>query len=75
MRKNQYEEHLFRCEDDRFDLDMCIQCNASAMRAMAPLEAVLAHMDQEDRQTYRIPEGALTAIHLRAIQRIYGAGL
>ena len=37
MRKNQYEEALFRCEDDRFELDMVIERNASAMRAMAPL--------------------------------------
>ena len=22
MRKNQYEESLFRCEDDRFEMDM-----------------------------------------------------
>ena len=37
MRKNQYEEALFRCEDDRFELDMVIERNASTMRAMAPL--------------------------------------
>jgi paired amphipathic helix protein Sin3a len=32
MRKNQYEEALFRCEDDRFELDMCIETNASTLR-------------------------------------------
>ncbi len=37
MRKNQYEEALFRVEDDRFELDMMIETNASAMRAMANL--------------------------------------
>ena len=25
MRKNQYEEALFRCEDDRFELDMVLE--------------------------------------------------
>jgi histone deacetylase complex regulatory component SIN3 len=29
MRKNQYEEHLVSCEDGRFELDMCIECNCS----------------------------------------------
>lgn len=37
MRKNQYEEALFRVEDDRFELDMMIETNASALRAMAHL--------------------------------------
>jgi paired amphipathic helix protein Sin3a len=32
MRKNQYEEALFRCEDDRFELDMCIETNSSTLR-------------------------------------------
>eukprot|EP00884_Botryococcus_braunii_P021578 jgi/Botrbrau1/8103/Bobra.0230s0026.1 len=71
MRKNQYEEHLFRCEDDRFDLDMCIQCNASALRAMRALEAQMTQAVEAD-MSFRIPENALTAIHTRAIQRIYG---
>lgn len=35
MRKNQYEEALFRCEDDRYELDMCIEQNASAIRVRA----------------------------------------
>ena len=37
MRKNQYEEALFRCEDDRFELDMVIERNTSTMRTMGPL--------------------------------------
>ena len=37
MRKNQYEENLFRCEDDHYELDMVIETNASAIRAMKPL--------------------------------------
>lgn len=32
MRKNQYEEALFRCEDDRYELDMAIEQNMSAIR-------------------------------------------
>ena len=36
-RKNQYEESLFKCEDDRFELDMLIETNASTIRAIEPL--------------------------------------
>ena len=35
MRKNQYEEALFRCEDDRFELDMAIECSRSAVKALS----------------------------------------
>lgn len=33
-RKNQYEEALFRAEDDHFELDLIIEQNASAIRAL-----------------------------------------
>eukprot|EP00879_Flechtneria_rotunda_P010154 GHRR01010615.1.p1 GENE.GHRR01010615.1~~GHRR01010615.1.p1 ORF type:complete len:776 (+),score=281.26 GHRR01010615.1:210-2537(+) len=72
MRKNQYEEALFRCEDDRFELDMCIETNNSALNKLIPLRDVLAAMSPEDKALWRLPEGALGAIHFRAIERIYG---
>eukprot|EP00954_Amorphochlora_amoebiformis_P021390 1346080-Amorphochlora_amoeboformis.AAC.3 len=37
-RKNIYEENLFKCEDERFELDMVIENNASAIRVLEPLE-------------------------------------
>lgn len=37
MRKNQYEESLFRCEDDRFELDMIIETNESCFKVCAAL--------------------------------------
>ena len=73
MRKNQYEEALFRCEDDRFDLDMHIETNASAKAALQPINDQLMHMDIEDRTNFRIEDTPLTPIHYTAIRRIYGA--
>ena len=72
MRKNQYEEALFRCEDDRYELDMIIEQNASAIRAAKPLCEEILKMAPEDKQTYRVPEKALTSIHYRIIGKIYG---
>ena len=34
MRKNQYEEALFKCEDDQFEIDMIIDTNTSAIRIL-----------------------------------------
>ena len=72
MRKNQYEEALFRCEDDRYELDMIIEQNASAIRAARPLCEEILKMAPEDKQAYRVPEKALSAIHYRIIGKIYG---
>jgi len=32
MRRNQYEDILFRIEDDRYDLELLIERNASVLR-------------------------------------------
>ena len=73
MRKNQYEEALFRAEDDRFELDMVIECNASTIQRMQPLAEQLMAMEPEERSNFHIPEGALGPIHYRSVQKIYGA--
>ena len=72
MRKNQYEEALFRCEDDRYELDMLIEQNTSAVRAIRPLCEDIMKMSPEDKQNYRIPDGAMRPIHFRMIGKIYG---
>ncbi len=74
MRKNQYEEALFRVEDDRFELDMAIETNASALRAMQRLVAELEELQDRpaERERWASAPGALTAIHYRAASRIYG---
>ncbi len=72
MRKNQYEEALFRCEDDRFDLDMHIETNASARAALQPICEQLMEMDVESRANFRIEDTPLRAIHYTSIKRIYG---
>lgn len=72
MRKNQYEESLFRCEDDRFEMDMIIETNSSVIEALQPVQARLASLSAEERSAFKLPEGALTAVHLRCVERIYG---
>ncbi|KAI8469341.1 MAG: hypothetical protein J3K34DRAFT_522233 [Monoraphidium minutum] len=72
MRKNQYEEALFRCEDDRYELDMAIEQNRATLELLRPVSAALGGMASEDRVQYRLPDGMLRAVHFRAIERIYG---
>ncbi|PIN24928.1 hypothetical protein CDL12_02316 [Handroanthus impetiginosus] len=71
MRKNQYEESLFRCEDDRFELDMLLESvNATTKRVEELLDSINADINNTD-SSFHI-EDHLTALNLRCIERLYG---
>jgi len=70
-RKNQYEENLFKCEDERFELDMVIENNASAIRVLEPLEEKIEKMTPKEALAYKLPK-SLDILHIRAIARMYG---
>lgn len=71
MRKNQYEESLFRCEDDRFELDMLLESvNVTTKRVEELLDKVNADTIKLD-SPIRI-EDHFTALNLRCIERLYG---
>ncbi|XP_010471006.1 PREDICTED: paired amphipathic helix protein Sin3-like 4 [Camelina sativa] len=71
MRKNQYEESLFKCEDDRFELDMLLE---SVVSATNRVEELLAKMNSNELKTDTpiCIEDHLTALNLRCIERLYG---
>ena len=56
MRKNQYEEALFRCEDDRFELDMVLETTKVTMEALEPIIEKINGMTPEESSHFRIPE-------------------
>ncbi|OIT33725.1 PREDICTED: paired amphipathic helix protein Sin3-like 2 isoform X2 [Nicotiana attenuata] len=71
MRRNQYEESLFRCEDDRFELDMLLESvSSTAKRAEELLNALNDNSVGVDGPI-RI-EDHFTALNLRCIERLYG---
>lgn len=71
MRKNQYEESLFCCEDDRFELDMLIESTAATTKSVKELlEKMQNNIIKRDGRIQM--EDHLTAINLRCIERIYG---
>jgi histone deacetylase complex regulatory component SIN3 len=73
MRRNQFEDNLFRCEDDRYELDMVIETNAATIHKLEPLAQVIANMSDEEKAKHMLAEHALGAVHYRAIERVYGA--
>jgi len=75
-RRNQYQEALFKCEDDRYEVDLVIDSNKAAIRALEPLareiEALSANNPMAAKFRYRLEKRTLSVIHLKAIARIYG---
>eukprot|EP01018_Ginkgo_biloba_P004031 Gb_11760 [translate_table: standard] len=71
MRKNQYEESLFRCEDDRFELDMLLESNAVTTKRVKELFEKMQDCTIKQDAQIQIDDH-LTAINKRCIERIYG---
>ncbi|XP_026742376.1 paired amphipathic helix protein Sin3a-like [Trichoplusia ni] len=74
-RKTQYEEYIYRCEDERFELDVVIETNASTIRVLEGVQKKLSRMTAEDAAKYRLDDclgGHSPTIHQRALRRIYG---
>jgi len=65
MRKNQFEEVLFRCEDMRFEIDMCIDSNAATLQRLTKIYDELQRLSE----TERVSKGTITRADVN------GAGL
>ncbi|CAH8387248.1 unnamed protein product [Eruca vesicaria subsp. sativa] len=71
MRKNQYEESLFRCEDDRFELDMLLESVNSAIKRVETLLEKINNNTISTETPVCIKEH-LSELNLRCIERLYG---
>ncbi|XP_022845041.1 paired amphipathic helix protein Sin3-like 2 isoform X1 [Olea europaea var. sylvestris] len=71
MRRNQYEESLFRCEDDRFELDMLLESVSSAAKRAEDLLNSITDNPAGSDNPIRVEEH-FTALNLRCIERLYG---
>ncbi|KAL3833187.1 hypothetical protein ACJIZ3_007923 [Penstemon smallii] len=71
MRRNQYEESLFRCEDDRFELDMLLESVSSTAKRTEELLNIINNNTIGSNSTLRI-EDHFTVLNIRFIERLYG---
>jgi histone deacetylase complex regulatory component SIN3 len=70
-RKNQYEELLFKCEDDRFELDLLVEGNASAIRALEITLNSFRTLSPSALATFQLNESDLSVLTIKAIRRVY----
>lgn len=74
-RKTQYEEIIYRCEDERFELDVVIETNNTTIRVLEGVQKRISRMSPDDLARYRLDDclgGTSATTHQRAIKRIYG---
>ncbi|XP_046897367.1 paired amphipathic helix protein Sin3a-like isoform X2 [Hypomesus transpacificus] len=74
-KKTQYEEHIYRCEDERFELDVVLETNLATIRALETVQKRISRMSAEEQIKFRLDNsmgGCSDVIHRKAIQRIYG---
>ncbi|KAL6551522.1 hypothetical protein OROGR_007676 [Orobanche gracilis] len=71
MRRNQYEESLFRCEDDRYELDMLLESVSSTSKRAEELLNSINNNSVGSDGPIRV-EDYFTALNLRCIERLYG---
>ena len=71
-RKNHSEELLFKCEDDRYELDLVIEQNSSTIKVLEPVLKRLQELPEEESKKHKW-EGELSVLNVRAIERVYGS--
>lgn len=74
-RKTQYEEHIYRCEDERFELDVVIETNLATIRCLEAVQKKMGRMSSEEAAKFRLDNalgGSSDVLQRKAIQRIYG---
>ncbi|CAA0823407.1 Paired amphipathic helix protein Sin3-like 2 [Striga hermonthica] len=71
MRRNQYEESLFRCEDDRFELDMLLESVSSTAKRVEELLNGINNNTIGSDGPIKVDE-YFSALNLRCIERLYG---
>ncbi|CAL8260762.1 unnamed protein product [Merluccius merluccius] len=74
-KKTQYEEHIYRCEDERFELDVVLETNLATVRVLETVQRKLSRMSAEEQAKFRLDNslgGSSEVVHRKAIQRIYG---
>lgn len=73
--KTQYEEIIYRCEDERFELDMVIEANASTIQILDGVMKRINKMTQEEKNAFILDDtlgGSSTVHQIKAIRRAYG---
>lgn len=74
-KKNQYEEALFRAEDERYELDLLIDGNQATIANFEPILKKLSLMSTKEAEKYTLNDalgGHSEVIYKNIIKKVYG---
>lgn len=73
-RKNQYEEMLFRIEDERHEYDYFMEANLRTIQTLETIANRMANMTPEEKSRFKLPVGlghTSSTIYVKVIRKIY----
>jgi len=74
-KKSVFEEHMYKIEDERFELDIIMEVNLSAIRALESVQLQMDSMNSEQLSNFQLDDqlgGQSIVTQKQAVQRIYG---
>ncbi|KAG0689614.1 Transcriptional regulatory protein sin3 [Pichia californica] len=73
-RKNQYEEMLFRIEDERHEYDYYMEANLRTIQTLETIANRMANMTTEEKSRFKLPVGlghTSSTIYVKVIRKVY----
>src|SRR5699024_526855 len=73
-RKNQYEEILFKIEEERLEFDYFMEANLRTIQTLETIANRIANMTPEQKANFKLPPGlghTLTTIYKKVIRKVY----
>ena len=74
-KKSVFEEHMYKIEDERFELDIVMEVNLSAIRALESVQLHMNALPADQLNHFQLDDqlgGQSVVIQKQAVQRIYG---
>ncbi|CAR22257.1 transcriptional regulator SIN3 [Lachancea thermotolerans CBS 6340] len=73
-RKNQYEETLFKIEEERHEYDYYIEANLRTIQLLETIANKISNMTPEEKQAFKLPPGlghTSMTIYKKVIRKVY----
>ena len=73
-RKNQHEEALHKCEEERYEYDLNIEANLRTIQLLEPIAQRISTMSSDEKANFKLAPGlggSSLAIYQRVIKKIY----
>nr|CAG8500348.1 9542_t:CDS:10 [Entrophospora candida] len=72
-KKNQYEEALHKCEEERYEYDMFVEANQHTIALLSPIDRQISRMSAEEKSKFKLEPGlgGKSRIYQKVIKKVY----